>query len=84
MIGEKLEAKYDAQVKQLSEKEQVTLNKAKTFFSSAYKFIKPIIIAIFLFTLFTKLKAKIGWEDTIFVLLVTIVVFLRYISSKLG
>ena len=79
-----LDKKFDEQIGQLSEKEQGFMKNVKTFMFSGYNnYIKPILIAIFMFWLFTKIKNTIGWQDTIFVQLTVIIILLRVISSKI-
>lgn len=78
-----LEKTFESQLEKLDLKDQEMFRKLKhNVFGSYNKFIKPIVIAILTFTIFTKMKGIIGWQDTIFVLCVTIVIYLRLLVSK--
>lgn len=79
-----MEGKFDEKIKQLSESEQKTARGAKTFFFSAYNnYLKPILIAVFLFWTFDKVKNVVGIQEAVFIQITTIIVFLRMIVSKM-
>lgn len=81
---DKMEEMFDKQVNKLDEKEQKFALKLRTFIFSTYNnWIKPILSAIFMFFLFTKIKNSVGVEEATFILLIVIIIYLRIISRKL-
>ena len=83
-IENKLDRKWDSLMTDLSETEQKHFNKAKYYLYKGWDFINPIVIAVFLFGLFTKIRTTLGHDTVMFVLMVTAVIYLRLINSKLG
>ena len=79
------EKKFDKAISDLSDKEQVFFRKLKYFVMNSYNsLIKPILIAMFLFWTFGKVKAIVGLEETIYIQLVVIIIFLRIIANRLS
>ena len=83
-IDNKLNGKWNGMLEGLPKKEQDFFNKAKDLTMKGWALLKPIAIAIFLFGLFTKIRTTLGHDTVIFILLVTIVIYLRIIASKLS
>jgi len=85
MVMDKLENKFEKSISTLSEKEQNFFRKVKVGWMSVYNnWIKPILIAIFLFWLFNKINTAVGFQATILIQLTIIIIYLRGLSSKLG
>lgn len=81
---DKMEGFLDKQVEQLNEKEQIWVYRIKNFIFDGYNnWIKPILIAMFMFFLFTKIKNLVGLEEAMFIQLTVIIIYLRVISSKI-
>lgn len=83
-IMDKMDNLFNNKINNLSEKEQIFFKKLKDNLFNIYNsFIKPILISIFLFWLFTKIKNIVGIQEAIFIQLTIIIIFLRLINSKL-
>lgn len=81
---ETLDKHFEKTISTLSEKEQGFLRSAKKNILSIYNsWVKPILIAIFMFWLFTKIKNVVGLQEAMFVQLTVIIIMLRMISSKM-
>jgi len=81
---DKMEEIFDKQVNKLDEKEQKFALKVRSFIMTGYNnWVKPILSAVFMFWLFTKIKNAIGLEEATFILLIVIIIYLRIISRKL-
>ena len=79
---ELMDKKLEKQMKPLPEKDKVFIRKIKNKFTKSYETIKPFLIAVGMFYIFAKLKKAIGIEETVFILLVFIVILLRQFISK--
>ena len=84
MVMDSMEKMFDKQIDQLTDKEKVFWLKAKNFIFKGYNsLIKPILIAIFMFWLFDKIKNVVGIQEAMFIQLTVIIIFLRIISSRI-
>jgi hypothetical protein len=81
---EKLEKIYDNQVEKLPENEQVFFMKLKLGITKGYPMIKGILIFIGLFIIFTRIKGRLGLEETVFIILIIQMWYLRLINQKLS
>lgn len=81
---DRLDNKFEDMIAPLSDKERIGIRGIKNFIMSFYtNFLKNILIAIFMFWLFTKIKTAIGLQEAMFIQMTTIIVFLRIINSKI-
>lgn len=79
-----MENKFENEISKLNDKEKNFFLKLKDLVFNLYNnFLKNILIAIFLFWFFTKLKKVVGLQEIIFIQLVVIILLLRIIASKL-
>lgn len=75
---------FHTQIEKLPEKEQLIAYKIQNFIFTGYSnWVKPILIALFMFFLFNKLKDALGWQEVIFIQLTVIIIFLRNLSPML-
>lgn len=82
---DKMEKQFEKTISSLSEKEQNTMRAIKNNIFVIYNgYLKPILIAFFMFWLFGKIKNIVGLQETVYVLLVVIVILLRALLSKLS
>ena len=80
----KMDEQFENVISSLTEKEQMWLRNFKLNMFNIYnQYIKPILIAIFMFWLFTRIKNTLGIEEATYIALVVILIFLRNISSKI-
>jgi len=78
-----LDKKFEEIISAMPEKQQVWARKFKLFyFSIIEKYVKPFLISISMFYVFYRIKARIGMEESIFVLLIIVVIMLRQLLSK--
>lgn len=83
LVG-KMEDHLDSQLEQLDEKTQVWVYKIKNFIFDGYNnWVKPILIAVFMFFLFANVKTLLGYQETMFIQMTVIIIYLRIISSKM-
>ena len=83
-VIDKMEEIFDKQLNKLNEKEQAVALKVRSFVMTGYNnWVKPILSAIFMFWLFTKLRNAVGLEDATYYLLIVIIIYLRILSRKL-
>jgi len=81
----KMEDHLDGQVEQLDEKTQVWVYRIKNFIFDGYNnFIKPILIAVFLFFLFDNIKNLVGYEQAKYIQGIVVIIYLRLILKKLN
>lgn len=84
-LMDNLEKRFESQISTLPEKEQKFFRGIKDNVLGIYnKWLKPIIIGIFMFWLFTKVKNAVGIEETVIIQLTVIIIYLRLLNSKLG
>ena len=78
-----LEQKFETKISGLSEKEQGVFRGIKNVIKNLYNnYIKPLLIAIFLFWIFGKVETLLGIQQAIFVQLTVVIILLRQILSK--
>ena len=78
-----LERKFENVIKDLPDNEKATLRSLKLKFFGLYNsLLKPLMIAIFLFWTFDKIKNLLGLQDAIFIQLTVIIILLRMLLSK--
>lgn len=74
---------FEDKISTLSDKEKGFLRSVKSNILWIYNsYVKPLLIAIFMFWLFAKIKNVVGLQEAIFIQLTVIIIFLRVISSK--
>lgn len=84
-LMETLEDKFEDMIAPLSDNERIKIRGIKNFILSLYNnFLKTILVAIFLFWLFEKIKKVVGIEEAMFIQMTTIIIYLRYISGKIA
>jgi len=81
---DKMNNKLEYTIKDLPENEQNVIRKIKDFLINGYEFIKPVVIGIFMFWLFYRIKDAVGIQETFFIQGVIIIIFLRVIASRLA
>lgn len=80
-----LDKRFENQIKELKPNEQIFLRKLKNNMFSIYNnLLKPVLWAIFLFWLFTRIKNAVGLQEAMYVQGVVIIIFLRLIASRLA
>lgn len=81
-----MDKQWEKALTKLNEKEQKFFRNIKKYLLDIgyNKILKPILIGIATFWIFNKLKTRLGLEDTIFIILIVIILYLRSISTKLG
>jgi hypothetical protein len=83
-IMDNLENKFENMISTLSDKEKIAIRGIKNFMLNIYNnIIKNILIAIFMFWMFSKIKTIVGLQEAMFIQMTTIIVFLRIINSKI-
>lgn len=71
--------------KNFSESEIVLAKKVKKWVSNFFKnWVTPIALTMSAFYIFTRIKTRVGIEDTFFIFMVLILVSLRGINQKLA
>lgn len=82
---DKLEEIFNKQISYLKPSEQVIMRKLKNNAFKIYNnWIKPVLWAIFLFWLFTRIKNAVGLEEAIYIQGVVVIIYLRLIASRLA
>ena len=82
---DKLERMFEKQISELSQKEQVFLRKLKNNFFTIYNnFLKPVLMGVFLFWLFLRIKTAVGITEAFYIQGIVIIIFLRLIASRLA
>jgi hypothetical protein len=80
---DKLENKFEDMIAPLSDKERLGIRGVKNFLFGLYNnLLKNILIAIFMFWMFEKIKNVVGLQEAMFIQMTTIIIFLRIINSK--
>ena len=81
---ETMDKHFEKLISVLSEKERIFLRNVKNGMLTIYNnLLKPILWAIFLFWLFTKIKDSVGLQEAFYVQGIVIILFLRLIASRL-
>jgi hypothetical protein len=75
---------FEDKIKDLSDKEQIFFRNLKNKSFTIYETIKPILIAIGLFWIFTRIKHAIGLQEAFYVQGIVIIILLRMIASRLA
>lgn len=79
-----LDKKFESAISSLSDKEKNFFRTVKNWVLQIYNgVLKPILWAIFMFWIFTKVKNAVGLQEAIYVQLTVIIIFLRLIASRL-
>lgn len=82
---DKLEEIFNKQISYLKPKEQVFMRKLKNNAFNIYNnLLKPVLWAIFLFWLFTRIKNAVGLEEAIYIQGIVVIIYLRLIASRLA
>jgi hypothetical protein len=79
-----LDKRFEEKISVLSEKEQGVLRLVKNNVLFIYNnYLKPILIAIFMFWVFGKVKNIVGVQEAMFIQLTVIIIFLRVLTAKI-
>jgi hypothetical protein len=82
-VLDSLENIFEKKISSLGEKEQTFFRSIKNNIKGLYNnWIKPLLIAVFLFWIFGKVEKALGLQYAIFVQLTIIIILLRQLLSK--
>jgi hypothetical protein len=84
-LMDSMDKHFEKTISSLTNKEQETARWLKRNMLSVYNtLLKPLLLAVFMFYLFTKIKNVVGLQEAMFIQLTVIIIMLRVIASKLG
>lgn len=84
-IRKRLENKFEAVLVDLPEKDQKIFRTLKKVMVDWYeKYVMPIALGLATFWIFSRLKTRLGLEDTLFIIAVVIIIYLKGMAKNIG